>query len=311
MLLVRFASGRHRRDPHQLGVQPGRQLAFRGRRRAWQPGRRQDPARPPAPWLAGAGRVHEVPDDLPQTFASEITHFLDVVQHGAASQASFDHAARVLQLTLAAYTAAAEHCVVALPEDPTQPGVPVGDVSAGDRDDVHHHQPGSARHPRSVAAEAIALARDAGFAGLSFDSRAAAQAVDEQRLGRGAGPVRAGRCAARRSGTSPSPGATTTSGKPICASCPGWPRRRASWARRGPRPTCPLARTSARSDENFDWHVARLRPIAEVLRDEGCRFGIEYIGPKTYRAAFRHEFIHTLDGVMELIAAIGDRQRRA
>jgi predicted dehydrogenase len=64
------------------------------------------------------------PDDLPQTFASEITHFLDVIQHRAALQASFDHAARVLQLTLAAYTAAAEHCVVSLPEDPTQPGVP-------------------------------------------------------------------------------------------------------------------------------------------------------------------------------------------
>jgi sugar phosphate isomerase/epimerase len=42
-----------------------------------------------------------------------------------------------------------------------------------------------------------------------------------------------------------------------------------------------------------------------VLRDEGCRFGIEFIGPRTYRAAFRHEFIHTLDGVMELNAAIG------
>jgi predicted dehydrogenase len=68
----------------------------------------------------------EIPDDLPQTFASEITHFLDVVQHGTASQASFDHAARVLQLTLAAYIAAAEHCVVALPEDPTQPGAPTG-----------------------------------------------------------------------------------------------------------------------------------------------------------------------------------------
>ena len=65
------------------------------------------------------------PDDLPQTFASEITHFLDVIQHGATPQASFDHAARVLQLTLAAYTAAAEHCVVSLPEDPTQPGIPV------------------------------------------------------------------------------------------------------------------------------------------------------------------------------------------
>jgi predicted dehydrogenase len=64
------------------------------------------------------------PDDLPQTFASEITHFLDVIQEGATPQASFDHAARVLQLTLAAYTAAADHCVVSLPEDPTQPGVP-------------------------------------------------------------------------------------------------------------------------------------------------------------------------------------------
>jgi predicted dehydrogenase len=64
-------------------------------------------------------------DELPQNFASEITHFLDVVQQGARPQASFDHAARVLQLTLAAYTAAAEHCVVSLPEDPTQPGVPV------------------------------------------------------------------------------------------------------------------------------------------------------------------------------------------
>ena len=68
----------------------------------------------------------KIPDDLPQTFASEITHFLDVIQHGAKSQASFDHAARVLQLTLAAYTAAAEHSVVALPEDPTQPGIPTG-----------------------------------------------------------------------------------------------------------------------------------------------------------------------------------------
>ncbi len=57
--------------------------------------------------------------------------------------------------------------------------------------------------------------------------------------------------------------------------------------------------------ENFDWHVARLRPIAEVLRDEGCRFGIEFIGPKTYRVAFRHEFIHTLDGVMDLMSALG------
>ena len=63
---------------------------------------------------------------LALTFASEVTHFLDVVQRGEPSEASFDHAVRVLQLTLGAYAAAEGHCVVALPEDPTLPGVPVG-----------------------------------------------------------------------------------------------------------------------------------------------------------------------------------------
>ena len=63
--------------------------------------------------------------ELAQTFAAEVTHFLDVVQRGAPSQSTFDHAARVLQLTLGAYAAAEGHCVVALPEDPTQAGVPV------------------------------------------------------------------------------------------------------------------------------------------------------------------------------------------
>lgn len=66
--------------------------------------------------------------ELSLTFATEIGHFLNVVQRGEASQATFDHAARVLQLTLGAYAAAEGHCVISLPEDPTQPGVP---VSAG------------------------------------------------------------------------------------------------------------------------------------------------------------------------------------
>jgi predicted dehydrogenase len=61
---------------------------------------------------------------LALTFANEVGHFLDFVQRGEPSQAPFDHAARVLQLTLGAYAAAEGHCVVALPEDPTQPGVP-------------------------------------------------------------------------------------------------------------------------------------------------------------------------------------------
>ena len=57
--------------------------------------------------------------------------------------------------------------------------------------------------------------------------------------------------------------------------------------------------------ENFAWHVARIQPIAEILRDHRCRLGIEYIGPETYRATFKHEFIYNLGGLMELISAIG------
>jgi len=57
--------------------------------------------------------------------------------------------------------------------------------------------------------------------------------------------------------------------------------------------------------ENFTWHVDRFRPIAEVLRDQGGRFGIEFIGPKTLRATFKHEFIYTMDGLLELARAIG------
>lgn len=57
--------------------------------------------------------------------------------------------------------------------------------------------------------------------------------------------------------------------------------------------------------ENFAWHVERFRPIAETLRAEGCRLGLEFIGPKTHRTRFTHEFIYTMDGMLELGRAIG------
>lgn len=57
--------------------------------------------------------------------------------------------------------------------------------------------------------------------------------------------------------------------------------------------------------QNLAWHAERFRPIAEVLREQGCHFGIEFLGPRTLRAQFRHEFIHTLGGLLELCAAIG------
>lgn len=58
-------------------------------------------------------------------------------------------------------------------------------------------------------------------------------------------------------------------------------------------------------DENLTWHVDRLRPVAEALASEGCVLALEFIGPKTFRAPSRYEFIYTLEGTMELIEKIG------
>ncbi|MDP9363561.1 MAG: Gfo/Idh/MocA family oxidoreductase [Chloroflexota bacterium] len=76
----------------------------------------------------GGGRIahslHRWPAPAEQTFpavhtfTAEVTHFLDVVQRGEPSLATFEHGARVLQLTMAAYRSAAEKRAVALPEDP-------------------------------------------------------------------------------------------------------------------------------------------------------------------------------------------------
>lgn len=56
---------------------------------------------------------------------------------------------------------------------------------------------------------------------------------------------------------------------------------------------------------NWEWHVQRFRPIAQALADQGCKLGLEFVGPKTLRDRFAFSFIYTLDGIMELSAAIG------
>lgn len=50
-------------------------------------------------------------------------------------------------------------------------------------------------------------------------------------------------------------------------------------------------------------YIRRLRACAGVLADHGIRFGIEWVGTKTLRT-MKHDFIHTLPGVLELIGAI-------
>ena len=57
--------------------------------------------------------------------------------------------------------------------------------------------------------------------------------------------------------------------------------------------------------ENFDWHIERLRPIAEILKKHSCRLGLEYIGSQLTRSGHKHEFIHNIEGTLELCSAIG------
>jgi len=56
---------------------------------------------------------------------------------------------------------------------------------------------------------------------------------------------------------------------------------------------------------NMARHVARLRPVAQILAEHGCSLGLEFVGPTTMRAGHAHEFIHTMDGALELAARIG------
>jgi sugar phosphate isomerase/epimerase len=151
--------------------------------------------------------------------------------------------------------------------------------------------------------EAIALARDSGFAGLCAPIRLIADAVDER-------GVEAVREEFAQAGVRPAHWNLPVAWRDDAqyeTDLRELPRLAAIAHELGQTRTAtfmPSGSDKRPFGENFDWHVARLRPIAAILRDEGIRFGIEYIGPKTYRDAFQHEFIYTLDGLMELIAAI-------
>ena len=58
-------------------------------------------------------------------------------------------------------------------------------------------------------------------------------------------------------------------------------------------------------EENFKWHIDRIRPVAEILNDEGCRLGLEFLGPRTLRTDKAFGFIYTAAGMLALADAIG------
>lgn len=58
-------------------------------------------------------------------------------------------------------------------------------------------------------------------------------------------------------------------------------------------------------NQNMDWHIERLRPIAEILKKQGCNLGLEYVGTRTMRIGHKYEFIHDMTAMLRLIDNIG------
>ena len=67
----------------------------------------------------------------------------------------------------------------------------------------------------------------------------------------------------------------------------------------------PPASDDLKFRENFRFHIQRLKPIAEVLKDNGCSIGLEFIGPQTLRIDKTYGFIYTMNGMLALSEAIG------
>jgi sugar phosphate isomerase/epimerase len=153
-------------------------------------------------------------------------------------------------------------------------------------------------------ADVIDLAKQSGFGGIDFDIREAARLADERGIAHvralfdGAG-VRPGQWGLPVAWNKEDQWEQDLEQLPKLAAlgrdlgC----TRTATW--------CPAGSNELEFDDNYTWHVARFRPIAEVLKAHDCRLGIEFIGPKTYRSQFKYSFIYTLKGMMELAEDIG------
>ncbi|RJP26108.1 MAG: sugar phosphate isomerase/epimerase [Candidatus Omnitrophota bacterium] len=57
--------------------------------------------------------------------------------------------------------------------------------------------------------------------------------------------------------------------------------------------------------QHFEQNRRRLTEAAQIMYDEGIRFGLEFVGPKTTRNRFRYPFAYTQREMMELADAIG------
>lgn len=57
--------------------------------------------------------------------------------------------------------------------------------------------------------------------------------------------------------------------------------------------------------QHFSVMVHRLKPVAEILNAYGIWLGLEFVGPRTLRLGHTYDFVHTMDGMRAVGAAIG------
>lgn len=57
-------------------------------------------------------------------------------------------------------------------------------------------------------------------------------------------------------------------------------------------------------EENFNWHISRLKPIAKILFENQCSLGLEFIGTESLRRDRKYIFIYNLDGMLKLCQAL-------
>lgn len=59
-------------------------------------------------------------------------------------------------------------------------------------------------------------------------------------------------------------------------------------------------------DENFQWHVDRVKTVTHILKEHGVHYGLEFLGPHELRTFAPYEFVHSLSGVLAIIDAAGE-----
>ena len=63
--------------------------------------------------------------------------------------------------------------------------------------------------------------------------------------------------------------------------------------------------SNAPFNENWDFHIRRLKPAAEILKDYDHSLGLEFIGPAVSRRMHRFSFAYDMHVVLDLAASIG------